>query len=110
MGIKLSDSDRFSQEPQASLGGSSWQCWAHEAGRQLSPGHWGLCLSPSLGASPARHLLALTEPLENQATQGTWPFRPHSTQHLFIYFFTYFFYLLFIYLANPDLSCGTLGL
>ena len=41
MGIKLSDSDRFSQQPQVSLGGSSWQCWAQEAGRQLSLGELG---------------------------------------------------------------------
>ena len=40
-----------------------------EAGRLLSPGHWRPCLSSSLGASPARHLLASPEPLENQATQ-----------------------------------------
>lgn len=43
MDIKLSDSDRFSWEAQAPLRGSSWQCWAHEAGRQLSQGCWGLC-------------------------------------------------------------------
>lgn len=56
MGIKLSNSDPFSQAPQASLGGSNWECWAHEAGRQLSLGMPGVV--PLVhGANPTQHLL-----------------------------------------------------
>ena len=96
MGIKLSGSDRISQEPQASWEEALGSAGPLEAGRLLSPGHWGPCLSSSLGASPVRHLLASPEPLENQATQGTWPFRPHSTQHLFFFLHISFIYCLFI--------------
>ena len=46
-------------------------------------GYWGLCFWSFLGASPAHHLLASTEPLENQATQGAFQ---ASLYPAFIYF------------------------
>lgn len=96
MGIKLSGGDRFSQEPQASLGGSGWQCWAPSGRKAALPRDPGGCAS----RPPLEPVLLVT----CLPRLSPWKIKPHREPGLSgltlpsIYLFFYIFLLFTVYL------------